>query len=163
MLVSERTLKWVMRFYPSLFFQRIWVIKFEDGFRGVQVKINKSILNRNYNRSIFGGTIFSAADPFYPVLFHQLLTHKGYNIVAWSKSAQIQYLKPALTDLYFTIHISDEEIATCEQELNTIGKHLKVYPIDMYDKNGQLCASVLNELYVRNLNFQAPDLPITND
>jgi acyl-coenzyme A thioesterase PaaI-like protein len=163
MLLSERTLKWAMRFYPSLFFQRIWVMKFEPGFRGVHVKINKSILNINYNKSIFGGTIFSAADPFYPVLFHQLLISKGYNIIAWSKSSQIHYLKPALTDLYFNIHISDENIAHCEEELNMIGKHLKVYPIDMYDKNGQLCASVLNELYVRNLNFQETNLPMTND
>jgi len=152
MLVSERTLKWVMRFYPSLFFQRIWVIKFEPGFRGVRVKINKSILNRNYNKSVFGGTIFSAADPFYPVLFHQLLSHKKYNIVAWTKSAQIQYLKPALTDLFFTIQISDDEVAGCENELNAVGKYIRVHPIDMYDKNGQLCATVLNEVYVRNLD-----------
>ncbi len=153
MLVSEWTLKWAMRFYPSLFFQRIWVMKFTPGFRGVRVKINKSILNRNYNNSIFGGTIFSAADPFYPVLFHQLLTAKDYKVIAWSKSAQIQYLKPALADLFFTIDINDEDIAACEYDLNTIGKYLKTHPIDMYDKNGQLCASVLNEVYVRNLNY----------
>ncbi len=144
-----------MRCYPSLLFQRIWVVEFEKGFRGVKVKINKSILNRNYNNSIFGGTLFSAADPFYPVLFHQLLSHKKYNIVAWTKSAQIQYLKPALTDLSFAIRISDEDVADCENELNIAGKYVKIHAIEMYDKNGQLCATVLNEIYVRNLNHTA--------
>ena len=153
MPVSENTLKWAMRFYPCLFFQRIWVIKFETEFKGVHVKINKSILNRNYNNSIFGGTIFSAADPFYPVLFHQVLSNKGYNVVAWSKSADIHFLKPGLTDLYFTITIPEEVIADCERELNHAGKYVKVYPIDIYDKNGQLCVTVLNEIYVRNLNY----------
>jgi acyl-coenzyme A thioesterase PaaI-like protein len=70
MVVSEKTLKWIMRFYPPLLLQRIWVIGFDKGFKGVSVKISKSLLNRNYNGSIFGGTIFAAADPFYPVLFN---------------------------------------------------------------------------------------------
>lgn len=158
MAISENTLKWIMRFYPALFFQRIWVIKFEKGFRGVRVKINKSLLNRNYNNSIFGGTIFSAADPFYPLLFHQVLTKKGFNIIAWSKSAEIRYLKPALTDLYFSIGISDEAIAECERELNSTGKCLKTCPIDIYDKNGQLCASLFIEIYVRNLDYIENDV-----
>jgi len=153
MLLSERALKWAMRFYPSLFFQRIWVIKFEKGFRGVEVKINKSILNRNYNKSIFGGTIFSAADPFYPVLLYQLLTLKGYKVIAWSKASQIHFLKPAMTDLFFKINIDDKVILKCEQALKTAGRYIKVFVIDIYDKNGQLCVSVSNEIYVRDLNY----------
>jgi|SRR6185312_6800517 len=154
MPLSENALKWVMRFYPSLFFQRIWVIKFEKGFRGVQVKINKSILNRNYNNSIFGGTIFSAADPFYPVLFYQLLTMKGYKVVAWSKSSQINFLKPGTTDLYFKINITENDLKACQLELTTAGKCLTIHNIDIYDKNGQLCANVASEVYVRDLNFE---------
>ena len=77
MKVSEKTLKWVMRFYPPFFFQRIWVQRFHPGFTGVDVKISKSLLNRNYNASIFGGTIFAAADPFYALLFDQLFRRRG--------------------------------------------------------------------------------------
>lgn len=155
MPVSESTLKWAMRLYPSLFFQRIWVIKFEKGFRGVHVKINKSLLNRNYNNSIFGGTIFSAADPFYPVLFYQLLTIRGYKVIAWTKSSHIHFLKPGMTDLHFKIEISDHDIKTCEQELTSVGKSLKVHTVDIYDKNGQLCATAASEIYVRDLNYVA--------
>lgn len=142
-----------MRFYPPLFFQRVWVIKFGKGFQGVHVKINKSILNRNYNNSIFGGTIFSAADPFYPVLFYQLLSIKGYKIIAWSKSSHIHFLKPCITDLYFQISIDDDAISECEQELSTAGKFVKVFATDIYDKNGQLCISMSNEIYIRDLNY----------
>src|ERR1700733_11625351 len=110
MVVSLNVLKWVVRFYPPLLLQRIWVVGFEKEFRGVRVKIGKSLLNKNYNNSIFGGTIFAAADPFYPVLFHQLFSHKGYKVIAWSKSSQIQYLKPGMTNLYFYIHLSEAEI-----------------------------------------------------
>jgi hypothetical protein len=153
MQVSEGLLKWAMRFYPPLFFQRIWVLKFEKGFKGVDVKINKSLLTRNYNRSIFGGTIFSAADPFYPLLFHQVFTHKGYKVIAWSKSTEIQFLKPCLTNLHFNISLSDEDIAEAEHVLITGGKYIKAHPIDIYNKAGEICVTLMNEIYVRNLNF----------
>ncbi len=69
MVVSENVLKWALRFYPPLLFQRIWVIRFEKDFKGVSVKINKSLINNNYNNSIFGGTIFAAADPIFTPYF----------------------------------------------------------------------------------------------
>jgi uncharacterized protein YqgQ len=146
-------LKWAMCFYPPLFLQRIWVVKIDKGFKGVHVKIKRSVLNKNYNKSIFGGTIFSAADPFYPVLFHQLLSKKGYKLLVWSKSSSIQYLKPGLSDLYFKINVSDEDVAHAELILNTEGKYMAHHPIDIYNKDGDICVSVMNEIYLRNLNF----------
>ena len=151
MVISENVLKWVMRLYPPLLFQRIWVVRFEKDFRGVKVKVNKSLVNNNYNNSIFGGTIFAAADPFYPLLFHQILIHKGYQVRVWLKSAQISYLKPGRTDLFFDIRINEADIEEIEQVLNTSGKHVKAYPIEMYNKEGELCVSVSSEVYIRNL------------
>ncbi|MDB5032472.1 DUF4442 domain-containing protein [Mucilaginibacter sp.] len=154
MVVSESLSKWGMRFYPPLFFQRIWVVKIDKGFKGVKVKINKSIFNKNYNNAIFGGTIFSAADPFYPLLFHQLFSHKGYNVIAWSKSSEIRFIKPALTKLYFYISLSDDDIAEAEHVLNTGGKYTKSHPIDIYNTNGEICVTLMNEIYLRNVNFK---------
>jgi len=155
MLVSEGVLKWAMRLYPPLFFQRIVVVGFEDGFRAVEVKVKKSFFNKNPNKSIFGGTIFSAADPFYPMLFYQVLVHKGYNVKAWSHSLAIRFRKPAKTDLHFKINITDENIKDCELALNTVGRYRITLPIEIYDKTGLLCVSVLSKTYIRNLNFNA--------
>ncbi len=151
MQISENTLKWAMRFYPPLLFQRIWVIKFEKGFTGVHVKIAKSILNTNYNRSIFGGTIFSASDPFYALLFDQLLQRRGYKTRVWLKSAEIKYLKPGRTHLYFKISLSEEDILEAENKLKTVGKFVKSFPMEITNKDGEICAKVINEVYVRNL------------
>ena len=153
MATSERLLKWIVRFYPPLFFQRIWVLKFHNGFVGADVKIFKSFLNKNYNKSIFGGTIFSAADPFHPLLIHQQLKRKGYKIISWSKSCHIQYIKPAITDLYFNLTITRLDIEECESALVLEGRFMKAYPVHIYDNCGELCASMINEVYVRNLNY----------
>jgi hypothetical protein len=155
MLVSEGVLKWVIRFYPPLFFQRIWVVRFDKEFRGVEVKIKKSLLNKNYNNSIFGGTIFSAADPFYPVLFFHILKHRGYKLLAWSHSLAIRYRKPSTTDMHFKIKISDEEIEDCEGALNSTGKYKRTFLIEIYDENAILCVTVLSKIYIRNLSFSA--------
>lgn len=153
MPVSEKLLKWIVRFYPPLFFQRVWVKKFDAGFRGVEVRIRKSVWNRNYNNSIFGGTIFAAADAFYPILFYKIFTQKGYRIRAWSRSSEIKYLKPGFTDLFFKIYIDDAEIAEAEDILNTVGKYAKFHPVEIYDKNGVNVASIMVEQYMRNVDF----------
>jgi Domain of unknown function (DUF4442) len=151
MILSENMLKWVMRFYPPLFFQRIWVKKFDKNFSGVHVKIFKSFLNINYNNSIFGGTIFSGSDPFYAILFDQILQRKNIKCRVWLKSASINYLKPGRTSLIFSITLTEEEILEAETALRTVGKFIKAYPINMYNSKGELCATVINEVYVRNL------------
>jgi len=153
MIVSERTLKWAMCFYPPLFFQRIWIKKFHKDFRGVDVKINKSLVNKNYNGSIYGGTIYSATDPFYAILFDQLLQRKGFKIRVWLKSASIQYLKPGHSHLYFTIKISEEMLDDAIRTLTEKGKFVKAFPMEIMNKKGDICATVINEVYIRNLHY----------
>jgi len=62
-------------------------------------------------------------------------------------------LKPGRTDLFFDINIAEKDIVEIEQVLNTNGKHVKAYPIEMYNKQGELCVSVSSEVYIRNLNL----------
>jgi hypothetical protein len=151
MRVSENTLKWLMRFYPPLFLQRIWVKKFYAGFTGVEVKIAKSILNINYNRSIFGGTIFNGVDPFHPILYHEILSRRGYKTTIWVKRAQIEFIKPAYKHLYFKINIPEIEISKICDNLKEFGKVLHPNTIEIHDQSGQLCALVTNEIYIRYL------------
>ncbi len=155
MRLSENTQKWVMRLYPPFFFQRIWVRHFHKGFTGVDVKIHKSLLNRNYNASIFGGTIFAAADPFYALIFDQIFQRKGFKTVVWLKSASIQYVRPARSALHFCIFIDAEEIRRVEADLINNGKFVKTYPITITDKYGEICAIMQNEVYIKDVQYHA--------
>lgn len=143
-----------MRLYPPMLFQRIWVKKIHKDFKGVDIKINRSLFTTNLGNSIFGGTIFSATDPFYALLFGQIMQHKGFKITVWLKSAEIEYIKPGRTDLSYTIVITEEMIAEAEKNLTQQGKFIKTYPIEIFDKQGELCATALNEVYIRNLDFK---------
>lgn len=163
MRLSENALKWVMRLYPPFFFQRIWVRHFHKGFTGVEVKINRSLLNRNYNASIFGGTIFAAADPFYALIFDQIFQRKGFKTVVWLKSASIQYIKPARSALYFSITIDASEIQAVEAALTSSGKFVKTYPIPIVDKQGETYAIMQNEVYIKDIQYRAKKQTISTE
>jgi hypothetical protein len=65
------------------------------------LRFQRAFLNRNYNHTIFGGTIFSASDPFYALLFDQVLQRRGLKCRVWLKRAEIKYLKPGTSSLHF--------------------------------------------------------------
>lgn len=149
MKVSENILKWGMRLYPPLLLQRIWVQTIHKDFKGADIKINRSLCTLNFGKAIFGGTIYSGTDPFYAMLFGQILRNKNYHITIWLKSASIQFLKPGRTDLFYSIVITDEMIKELETELNSKGVFVKSYTIEVYSKNKELTAIAKNEIYIR--------------
>ncbi len=149
MQVSPGMMKWIMRFYPPLLFQGIWTIGFHEDYRGVDVKIIRSLMNMNYNKSIFGGTIYAAADPFYAVLLHQLLSKRGYKLVVWQKAADIDFIKPGYGTLRFSIRISDDELAEVCSIIDKGEKCIKSFPITIMDKSNEVCAKVNSVVYVR--------------
>lgn len=153
MKLSENALTWVMRLYPPFLFQRIWIRKFHKGYQAVDVRVRRSFLNRNSNGSIFGGTIFSATDPLYALLFGQLMGRKGFRTIVWLKSAQIRYIKPAMTSLDISVRITDEQVLEVEQTLEKHGKFVKVFSIELRDNSGEVCAVAENEVYMRNLDW----------
>lgn len=154
MRVSPNTLKWGLRLYPPFFFQRIWVKKILPNFLGAEVKINKSFLNINSNRTIFGGTIFSAIDPFYPILLDQYFKHQGIlRTVAWLKTAHIDYIKPGRHDLYVSFHLKEEILKEALKAIQHEGKVVKTFQTQVFDKHGTLCAVAHNEIYIRDLDF----------
>lgn len=153
MKISENSLKWLMRLYPPMLFQRIWVKRVHKDFRGVEVKINRSLFTTNLGNSIFGGTIFSATDPFYALLLGQIMQRQGFRVTVWLKSAQISYLKPARTDLFYTIQLNSNDVSDAVSALTSYGKFVRGFPIDIFDTHSELCATATNEVYIRNLDF----------
>lgn len=121
---------------------------------GVDVKITPSIFNKNYNASIFGGTIYAASDPFYAILFDQNLRSLGYRTKVWLKSASIQYIRPGRSVLSFSIQLTLEDISEAKSILDMEGKFIKSFPLKIYDKSGTLCATVESEIYIRKLNLK---------
>src|SRR5690606_12337980 len=78
--------------------------------------------------------------------------------VCSSDLAQIDYLKPGQTSLYFSVHFSTEQIDEAYSSSRRDGKVVRTFLTEVYDKNGALCAVSHNEVYIRDLSFVKPAL-----
>lgn len=152
MKLSTRTARWMLNLFPPLFFNRIYTIYISKDFMEARVKINKSLLNRNINGTIFGGTIFSAADPYYALMFWQIFAQKGISVQTWLKSAQIDYKKPGATSLFLHFKLQPEDIVEAEKSLEEQGKFVKFYTVEILNRQQEICAIAHTEVYIRKIS-----------
>ena len=148
-VLSERQGRWLLNLFPPLFFQRIRVVEFAQGYRSCRVRIRRSLLTRNLNGSLFGGTIFSAADPIYAVMYWQIFARLGERVQAWFKSASIRYVKPAASDLTLEFLLPDREVDQARAALDRDGRFARAYRTEAVDRDGEVCAVIDTEVYLR--------------
>lgn len=149
MKVSAKKLKWLLRFYPPFFFQRIVVKEIHPEFLQMNLRVKRSLLTRNLAGTTFGGTIFSATDPLYALLLSSALERRGLNIVVWLKHARIDYLKPAATTLHIHVELPSEVVDEAVQVIESGQKYIRSFEILVKDASGEVCARVENQVYMR--------------
>lgn len=141
--------KWLMNLYPPLLINRISVKSISRDYKQVEVRVKKSLLNRNLQKTIFGGTIFSAADPFHALMYWQIFRLRGIHCEAWLKRAEIQYLKPANSDLRLLFEITDDEIELVNSQLKEKGKAEMVHDTAIINKNNETVAFVKSTISLK--------------
>ena len=147
--ITARNAKWILKFYPPFLFNRISIVDVSNDFTEVNVKIKKSIWNLNLARTIFGGSMFSAADPFIAIMFWQIFAIRyNQDIIVWLKSAEIIYKKPASTTLFLHFKISEEEILFAKETLESKGKYVSEYQVELKNTKGEICALVNLKSYL---------------
>ena len=82
----------------------------------LRIRLKYSYKNKNYVGSIFGGSLFSAVDPF-PMV--QLINIIGQDYVVWDKAAQIRFRRPAFEDLYADFTYTDVELEEIRKRVQT--------------------------------------------
>jgi len=147
--ITAKNAKWLLKFYPPFFFNRISIINVSADFTEVNVKVKKSFLNLNLAKTIFGGTMFSAADPFIAIMFWQIFI-KRFNkkIIVWLKSAEIIYKKPANSDIYINFKISEQEIIEAKTILEEKSKYVAEHQVELKNKDGDIFALVNLKSYL---------------
>ena len=153
-MLRRKTLQFILNIFPPLFFNRIILKKVSEDYTYMKVKIRRSILNMNFHRTIFGGTIFSACDPYFPTMYYNIFAKQNRKLEIWLKSANIKYKRPATTHLLLEFKISKEDIQLIEQELNNKGKYEKWHKVEAINKNGIICAEAEILVYLRDNKIQ---------
>ena len=142
----------LMNFWLPFFFNRIKIINVSNDFKKIDVLLKHTFWNRNPNKSLWGGAIFSAVDPFYPIMLKQILLLENIETIFMTKSAQIEYLKESKTNILFSFSITSEQINNLKNILNEKGKYDGWHTVYGIDENNKKCIKAKIQVYLKLRN-----------
>lgn len=127
------------------------VIKVSSDLLHIRIKLPISYKNRNYVNTIFGGSMFSAVDPF-PMV--QLMNLIGDDYVVWDKSAQIFFKRPAKENLYADFDYSEKELKDIKNQVSEKKEIEIVKTTQLTNKNRSVIyCEVKKTIYVADKKF----------
>lgn len=142
-------LKRILNYWFPFMVNRIQIISIADDFHAMQVKLKYSFWNRNPNKSIWGGSITSAIDPFFPIMMKQILLNRGKVTDFYSKSVRVEFIRMVKSTVTFHFNISKKEAIMAEKELEENGKYAGWYSVNGIDSIGKICVNGWVQVYLR--------------
>ena len=134
-----------LNWYPMYFGTGGKILFWSSDWREVHIRLRRNIWTYNYVGTIFGGSMFSATDPFYMVMLLRIL---GSQYVVWDKAANIRFRKPGRSTLYARFDITDEQLAIIREAVTAHGQTEHTFRIQWLDKNGVVHAELERLCYV---------------
>ena len=150
MRIPRFLVKTILNIFPPLLFNRIVLKEISVDFTQMKVVLRKVLFNINLHKTIFGGSIFSACDPYFPTMYYHIFANKGRKLVIWIKAAEIQYLKPSDSSLKLDFIIRKKDILLAENALNKEGKFEIWHSVEAINKKGIICARARMQIYLRD-------------
>ena len=115
----------------------------------MHVCLKHSFWNRNPNKSIWGGSIASAMDPFFPILMKQILLRKDIIADFYSRAINVKFIKMVKSDVTFQFSISDEKVVQAEKDLDQNGKYEGWHSADGVDSKSNVYVHGRVQVYLR--------------
>lgn len=140
----------LMNWYPMYFGTGGKILFWTHDSSEVQLKLRLTLWTYNYVGTIFGGSMFSASDPFYMVMLFRSL---GSSFVVWDKSASIKFKKPARSTLYAKLEISRQVLEEIKTRVKEHGHTTHDFTIHWMDKSGVVYAEVQRHCYIADKEF----------
>ncbi len=148
---STRMFRFGMNIYPMYWGTGGRVQYIAADFREVRLTLGLNPFTYNYVGTIFGGSMFSASDPFLMVMLFRVLGKEKY--VVWDKAAQIQFKRPGKGKLHMRLVLDDELLSTIRSTVAEQQKWTAWLPIEWTDRDGAVVATLQRELYVADKDW----------
>ena len=147
--LRSNELKWILNLWFPFIVNRIKIISITEDFHTIIVRLKHSFWNQNPNKSIWGGSITSALDPFFPIMMKQILLKRGIITDFYSKAVNVRFIKMVKSNVMFQFSISKEEVAATEKELKENGKYADWHSVDGIDSEGKICVNGQVQVYLK--------------
>jgi acyl-coenzyme A thioesterase PaaI-like protein len=141
-----RTTRSALRFLPAWRGTGARITYIASDWREVRVRLPLNWRTRNYVGTIFGGSLYGAADPWYMIM---LIRNLGPAYTVWDKAATIRFRKPGRSTLYARFVLEEAELDEIRRRLETEQSIDRVYVVELADSGGTVHATVEKTIYVR--------------
>ena len=142
-------LKRMLNLWFPFLVNRIRIISIADDFHEMQVRLKHSFWNRNPNKSVWGGSIASALDPFFPVMMKQIILRRGISTDFFSKAIHVEFVRMVESHVSFHFIITKSEVMETIKILNNDSKYEGWHSVDGIDINGNICVHGKVQIYLR--------------
>lgn len=112
----------------------------------VRLKLPLSWRTRNYVGTIFGGSMYAAADPIYMIMLIKVL---GPDYVVWCKAASIRFRRPGRGTLHARFVLDPATLDAIRRETEGGGSVDRILSVELTNGDGEVCASIDETLYIK--------------
>ncbi|MFN7372923.1 MAG: DUF4442 domain-containing protein [Cyclobacteriaceae bacterium] len=135
----------LMNWYPMYFGTGGKIVFWSADSHEAHVRLRLNLWTYNYVGTIFGGSMFSASDPFYMVMLLKVL---GPDYVVWDKSASIRFRKPGRSSLYARYLLTAADIEAIKSGVKQGGEFHRNFVIQWVDAKGVVHAEIERLCYI---------------
>jgi len=140
----------LMNWYPMYFGTGGKILFWAGDSSEVHLRIRLSLWTYNAVGTIFGGSLFAAADPFYMLM---LLRSLGPAYVVWDKTAHIRFKKPGKVKLYARLVVTPNDLQNIRQQVKDCGHAVRTFLIQWMDKDQVVYAEIERQVYIADKKF----------
>lgn len=141
---KPRTFMRLARFFPPIRRTGVRIKRLSDDWLEWDVELPLTYRTRNYVGTQYGGSLYSAADPFLMLSFMQLVDG-----IVWDKGATIRFKRPGRGKLFMQVRIDPDEPASIQAELERSEKFDRTYTLAWTDADETVIAEVDKVLHFR--------------
>ena len=116
----------------------------------MHVSIRLNTRTRNRVGTVFGGSIYSSVDPYFMLLFMEVL---GKDYIVWDKGASMKFVRPITGKVKCRFLITDELVAEVKQKVAAAGEYTFELPLKYEDEAGVVYATFTKTVYAASKDF----------
>jgi acyl-coenzyme A thioesterase PaaI-like protein len=148
--IKTKIQKLAFNFFPAYRGTGAWITYIDRNYREIRMKIPLNWHTRNYVGTLFGGSMFAAADPLYMIMLMKLL---GKDYVVWDKSGSIRFYRPGTETIYAVFKISDDLLTELKEKVKNEHEINHDFIIEFKTKNGTQISQVTKTIYIADKNY----------
>jgi len=142
-----------MHLWPPLWFTGISFEHISPDFRRIRIAMALRFYNKNLHGIQYGGNLYSMTDPCHIMM---VLRNLGPDYRVLDKGAKIEFIKPGTSKVTADCIITEEDLADIKEKTASNKKYFKDFSVDITDERGDVVATVVKTVYIRNKQSKLP-------